>query len=163
MSGPTGADRTDAVRAVYRDLRISDQLGFYRARVTEYTRAAEQAVLVRNSLLGLAALGGALGQFIGGDGRIAAGVAAAVLAALAGAVTAFETLIGFAPMAKLYEDAAASLEEAELHWDSGEDLPAEVERVEQNLRTEAGQWGQLTVQTPPPTAAPPSGAPAEGV
>ena len=53
---------------------------------------------------------------------------------------------GFAPMAKLYDDAALSLEEACLHWDAGDDLGADVERVEQVFHAEGGQWGQLTVQ-----------------
>lgn len=148
------ADRTGAVRAVYRHLRIGHQLDFYRQRAAEYTRANDQAIMVRNVLLGLAALAGAFGQFAGGSGRVAAGVTAAVLAAVAGAVTAFEALIGFGPVAKLYDDAAVSLEEACLHWDSGDDLAADVERIEQVFRAETGQWGQLAVQAgPPPTTA----------
>ncbi|MET8307875.1 hypothetical protein [Micromonospora sp. NPDC005173] len=60
-------------------------------------------------------------------------------------MTAFEALIGFAPTAKLYVDAAVSLEEACLRWDTGDDLATDVERIEQVFPAEAGQWGQLTI------------------
>ncbi|WP_045746842.1 SLATT domain-containing protein [Actinoplanes rectilineatus] len=158
-----GNEWTAAVRVLYRELRVTDQLEFYRQRATEYTRAARQAIAVRNTLLGLAATVGAAGQFIEGTGRVATGVAAAVLAAMAAAITAYETLIGFTPIAKLYEDAADSLEEADLHWDTGDDMAAEVDRIETVFHTEAGRWGQLTIQTTPPTTpvpgAPPPPAP----
>jgi hypothetical protein len=65
-------------------------------------------------------------------------------------VTAFEGLIGFAQLRKLYNDAALNLAEAEIDWDAagpGGDLEAEVERVEQILRSENGQWGQLVIES----------------
>ncbi|GAA2581935.1 hypothetical protein GCM10010435_69370 [Winogradskya consettensis] len=143
------SNREAAVRRLYKDLRITDQLTFYRRRSDEYHRADNQGIIVRNTLLGLAALAGVAGQLLGETGRTVTGVVAAVLAAMATAVTAYETLIGFAPVAKLYDDAALSLEEAELDWDAGTDLAADVDRVEQIFRSEAGQWGQLTIQPPP--------------
>jgi hypothetical protein len=142
-------ERTAAARAVYKDLRISHQLAFYRQRVDEYSRANSQAITVRNVLLGLAAVAGALGQFGGASVRVATGVSAVVLATIAAAVTAFEVLIGFAPVAKLYDDAAVNLEQACLDWDAGTDLSGDVDRVEQIFHAETGQWGQLTVQTTP--------------
>jgi hypothetical protein len=146
-SEPSG--RTDQFRGLYRDLRIADQEGFYTSRAEEYERAHTQAIAVRNTLLILAALLGVAGQFFSGTGRAALGVAAAILAALAGAVAAFEALIGFPQLHKLYNDAALNLAEAGLDWDaarSGNDLQSEVERVEKIFRTENGQWGQLVVE-----------------
>ncbi|MFF4879406.1 hypothetical protein [Micromonospora sp. NPDC000668] len=126
---------------MYKSVRIAGQLTYYRNRVDEYTRANQQAIIVRNTLLGLAPMAGAVSQFADGGGRTAAGLVAALLASLAGSVTAFEALIGFAPTAKLYVDAAVSLEEACLRWDTGNDLATDVERIEQVFHAEAGQWG----------------------
>jgi hypothetical protein len=142
-------DRDAEFRAFYKELRIIDQRRFYDDRRREYEQAHRQAIAVRNTLLALAALAGVAGQFAAGPGRALSGVVAAVLAALAGAVTAFEALIGFAPLTKLYDDAALNLAEAEIDWDSADpdsDLVADVERVEQIFHTENGQWGQLVRQ-----------------
>jgi len=98
----------------------------------------------------LAALAGAAVQLLPA-GRGALGVAAAVLAALAGAVTAFEALIGFEQLRKLYGDAALGLAEAELDWDAAGatgDLDRDVRRIERVLRAENGQWGQLVLHRP---------------
>ncbi|MGW6194811.1 SLATT domain-containing protein [Kribbella sp. NPDC055110] len=142
--------RAAQFHAMYRELRIVDQRKFYEGRRREYQRAHEQAVTARNWLLALSALAGALGQIPSGSGRAAAGVVASLLAALAGAVTAFEAIIGFPQLHKLYADAEYNLGEAEIDWDtaddSRQDLAAEVDRVETIFRTENGQWGQLIVE-----------------
>jgi SMODS and SLOG-associating 2TM effector domain 1 len=143
------SDRTAQFRALYRELRIVDQLRFYNARREEYGAASRQAIWVRNSLLFLSALAGVLGQLPTGTGRAASGVIAALLAALAGAVTAFETLIGFTRLHKLYGDAALSLETAQDDWDTAAtngDTSGEIDRVEQIFRAENGQWGQLAME-----------------
>ncbi|GAA3260847.1 SLATT domain-containing protein [Nonomuraea helvata] len=151
-------ERDAQFRALYRELRIDEQRRFYEKRSDEYELAHRQAIGVRNVLLILSALAGVAGQFATGTGRATCGVAAAVLAALAGGVTAFEALIGFAQLRKLYGDAALNLRTAALDWDAAEaeaDVAAQVERIEQIFRTENGQWGQLMVQhevTPPPGA-----------
>jgi len=142
------SDRTAQFRALYRDLRITDQLNWYTARSTEYARAHRQAILVRNVLLILAAAAGAGGQFASGTSRSGLGVAAALLGALAGAVTAFEALIGFPQLEKLYADAAFNMARAGIEWDVAADdgnLAGDIETVEQIMRTENGQWGQLAV------------------
>jgi hypothetical protein len=148
--GVTGeSGRTDQFRGLYRDLRMADQEGFYNRRAGEYEEAHRQAIGVRNTLLGLAAAVGVASQFATGTGRAGLGVAAAILAALAGAVAAFEALIGFPQLRKLYNDAALNLAAAGIDWDaapSGTDLQPEVERVEKIFRTENGQWGQLVVE-----------------
>ncbi|NUW43851.1 SLATT domain-containing protein [Nonomuraea rhodomycinica] len=141
--------RDASFRALYRELRIADQQAFYHARADEYAAAHRQALMARNLLLFLSALAGVVGQFAAGIGRAACGVAAAVLAALAGAVTGFEALIGFAQLEKLYGDAALNLDAAAIDWDAAgpdADVTAEVDRIELIFRTENGQWGQLLVQ-----------------
>jgi SMODS and SLOG-associating 2TM effector domain 1 len=145
-------DRAEQFRALYRRLRIDDQRKFYEARSREYGTAHRQAVLVRNALLLLAALAGVAAQFTSGTGRAGCGVVASILAALAGAVTGYESLIGFPTLHKLYGDAALSLAAAAVDWDaahSDAEIETGIERVEQILRTENGQWGQLVVQGTP--------------
>jgi hypothetical protein len=140
---------------LYAELRVGDQLAFYEARAAEYRAAHRQAVVVRNALLLGAAIAGALGQVANGTARAAWSIVAAVLAAAAAAVTAYEALIGFPQLEKLYSDAARNLREAAIDWriaDPDSDLTAEVERVENIFRSEIGQWGQLVVKAAPLTS-----------
>lgn len=152
------SDRTAQFHSLYRELRIADQIKWYHDRRVEYERAHEQALVVRNSLLMLSALAG-LSGFSVGTGRAIAGVAAALFAALAGAVTAFETLIGFSKLVKLYADAEFNLAEAEIDWEATGptgDLATQLDRVEDVSRAERSQWGQLAVEKtdePPPDSA----------
>ncbi|MEW9552299.1 SLATT domain-containing protein [Nonomuraea sp. NPDC050783] len=151
--------RESEFRELYSRLRIADQRGYYEERSREYGAAHHQVIVLRNLLLFAAALAGLAGQFTTAGGRAACGVVAAFLAALAAAVTAFESLIGFAKLQKLYADAAMGLAAAAIAWDSAPphaDMSAEVERVEQIFRVENGQWGQLMAEEdrPPRSAAP---------
>jgi hypothetical protein len=141
--------RDTEFRALYRDLRIADQQQYYRDRSTEYEQAHHQAITVRNVFLIAAALVGIGAQFTSGTSRAGCGVAAALLSALAAAVTAFDALIGFPKLQKLYGDAALNLAEAQIDWDSadGGGESAGIERVEKILRAENGQWGQLAIKT----------------
>lgn len=155
------ADRTRAFHRFYLRLRIDDQLRFYHARRTEYAGAHRQAVVLRTALLFGAAAAGVVTQSTAGTARAAWAVAGALLAALAAAVTAFETLVGFPQLEKVYGDAARNLEEAKLDWEDldPETVPErEIERVEEVFRSERGQWGQLVVKSaaPPPPAPPPA-------
>lgn len=144
-------DRAGDFRRFYRERRIEDQLAFYRSRHAEYAKAASQATAVRDLLLAAAAIAGFLTPFVTDTGRAVCGVTAAVLAALAAAVTAFEALIGFAPLTKLYDDTVQNLAKADEEWSSNavptEDLGDRVERVERVFRSENGQWGQLVVES----------------
>jgi SMODS and SLOG-associating 2TM effector domain 1 len=150
--------RAAQFHALYKKLRITDQLKYYDQRRREYEKAHQQAIVLRNILLVLAASAGVAGQFVTGTGRAWAGVIAALLAALAAAVTGFEGLIGFAQLGKLYKDAELNVKAAEIAWNTAGpdgDLAAELERVEQIFRTENGQWGQLVIEGTPKGA--PSG------
>lgn len=154
-------DERDAdFRRLYRELRIRDQHAYYVRRRDEYQRAHRQAVIVRNVLLMIAGVCAVAGQAVDGAARAGWSVGAAVLGGLAAALIGYEALLGFSRLSKLYGDVARNLAEAELDWDdtgSSADIAAEVHRVEEVLRAENGQWGQLVVESATP-AAPSSGA-----
>lgn len=140
--------REDDFRRLYRQLRIDDQQRFYSLRAREYHDAHRQVVVVRNVLLLAASLAGIVSQATEGTARAAWALGAAVLSSLAGAVTAYESLIGFPQLEKLYTDAERNLEEAAIDWDEPATTTAsEIERVESIFRSERGQWGQLVVKT----------------
>jgi len=142
------SERERQFRRLYRRLRIDDQRQFYSLRAREYHAAHRQVVIVRNILLLAAALAGIISQTTAGTARAAWALAAAVLGSLAGAVTAFESLIGFPQLEKLYTDAERNLEEAAIDWDEpATTTAAEIDRVEWIFRSERGQWGQLVVKT----------------
>ena len=141
-------DRERKFRRLYRRLRIEDQRRYYSMRAKEYRSAHRQVVVVRNVLLLAAALAGVVAQATNGSARAAWAVVAAVLGSLAGAVTAYESLIGFPQLEKLYSDAERNLEEAAIDWDEpGARMADEIDRVEWVFRSERGQWGQLVVKT----------------
>lgn len=149
-------DRDREFRRFYATSRIRDQRTYYADRATEYKDAHRQVVIVRNLLLLAAALAGVIGQ-LDGTPRAAWAVAAAILGSLAGAITGFESLIGFPQLEKLYTDAERNLDEAEIDWDAADpnaDISAEIERVEAIFRSEIGQWGQLVVKSATPTQPP---------
>ncbi|MGY1620541.1 SLATT domain-containing protein [Geodermatophilus sp. SYSU D00691] len=139
-------DRDSEFRSLYQALRIEDQKKYYEDRRKEYEAAHRQAVAARNTLLGLAALTSIAGQFTEPTLRGALAVAAALLAALAVAVTGFEALIGFPQLTKLYTDAARNLAVEEINWTTraaDADVEGDVSRVEDIFTREISQWGQL--------------------
>jgi len=151
MTGERDAD----FRRLYRQLRIRDQHVYYQDRRDEYDRAHRQAVITRNLLLMIAGVCGVVGQTVEGPARAGWSVGAAVLGGVAAALIGFEALIGFSRLSKLYADVARNLAEADLDWDdpnSTATTAAEMHRVEEVLRAENGQWGQLVVESaaPPP-------------
>jgi hypothetical protein len=154
-------DRDAEFQALYQQLRIEDQKRYYHDRCKEYEAAHRQTVVVRNTLLVLAAIASIAGQFAGPTVRGTFAVAAAVLGALAVAVTGFESLIGFPQLAKLYTDAARNLAVADINWTTRAadgDLESDVDRVEEIFSKENGQWGQLVSETAAEAAASAEGA-----
>ncbi len=142
-------ERDSEFQALYHALRIEDQKKYYDDRRKEYEAAHRQTVVLRNALLLLAALASVAGQFTDPTLRGALAVIAAVLGALAVAVTGFEALIGFPHLTKLYTDAARNLAEAEIDWTTrapDADLEHDVDRVEEIFISEIGQWGQLVAE-----------------
>jgi hypothetical protein len=162
---PIPPSRAQQFNELFLKLRINDQLDFYSDRGAEYKAAHRQVVIVRNVLLAVAALAGGAAAFAPENWRPVLGLVSAVLAALATAVTAYDTLMGFQHLEKIYRDAADNLKEAAIDWRvvTPENLKAEVDRVEEVFRSERGQWGQLLVTSagptpqpkPPTSAAPP--------
>ena len=156
MSGnaDTPPGRAHEFHRLFLEMRINDQLRYYNARCVEYRTAHRQVVIVRNGLLAAATVAGGIGPFVPDGLRGALGLISAVLAALATAITAFDTLMGFPYLDKLYGDAARNLEEAAIDWCNADpatmDLTAEVERVEEVFRSERGQRGQLLVTSAKP-------------
>jgi SMODS and SLOG-associating 2TM effector domain 1 len=141
------SDRDAKFRELYGDLRINGQLRYYSDRVKEYQQAHNQVVVVRNVLLLASAFAGIASQAVAGTPRAIWAVVAAVLASLAGAVTAYESLVGFPQLQKLYDDAKINLEEAAIDWDEPVDTAKQLERVEGIFSSERGQWGQLIVRS----------------
>jgi hypothetical protein len=140
------SDTQAEFHALYRKLRIRDQLQFYEDRREEYRAAHRQTVLIRNFLLVLSAVAGVGGQFADAMTRGGLAIAAAVLGGLAVAITGFESLIGFPQLSEVYADAAINLERAEIDWDAADphaDLGPHLSLVEGIFISESGQWGQL--------------------
>jgi conflict system pore-forming effector with SLATT domain len=142
-------ERTAAFRRLYAEARIADQRDFYNDRQKAYESANRRSMLWRNLLLVAAAVAGVVGTSISSEaGRTGLGLGAAICAALAAILTAWETLMGFGPNAKLYEDARINLDENGL--DEGSDLAEQVRAVETVLRRENSRWGQLTLKSHEP-------------
>ena len=108
------ADRARAFHRFYLRLRIDDQLAFLPATGAPSTPPRTG----RPSPCGPRCCSGPPRRASSrsrrpGTARAAWAVAGALLAALAAAVTAFETLVGFPQLEKVYGDAARNLEEAQ--------------------------------------------------
>jgi hypothetical protein len=143
------AERTAAFRRLYTEARVKDQHKYYKDRQKEYENANRQSMIWRNLLLVVAAVAGVVGTAVSSEGaRTGLGLGAAICAALAAILTAWETLMGFGPNAKLYEDAKINLDENGL--DEGADLTEQVRAVETVFRRENSRWGQLTLKSHDP-------------
>jgi hypothetical protein len=145
------------VMALYKKYRIDDQIdGFYEPRSAEYRSAFRQSAVAKSLLLGLGAIAGALaGANVGGH-RVLWSVLAAAFPALSTALVAYDGLIAFERLTKLYGDVVRSV--ARVEKPSGPNPQAAevsdyVATVEGIFLREQGQWGQLTrdieLQAPP--------------
>ncbi len=140
--------------ALYTQDRLLDQLDFYNRRRVEAEAARDQAIGAKAVLLGLSAVAGVVGAAYP-DIRSAMAIAAAFLAALATALTAYQSLYSFPQLAKLYKDAEISLTALRAfglgtELEAGE-IHARVELIETVFTQENGQWGQLAKDTHPTT------------
>lgn len=141
------SERSRQFAEFYLKDRIEQQLSWYQGRRADAEKARDQAIWGKGALLALSAVAGALGTIFP-DLRTGLAVAASFLAALATALTAYQALYGFPRLAKLYQDAEASL--IALHALGLDpnlpiyELRARVARTEAVFRQENGQWGQLT-------------------
>jgi len=146
-------ERTEELRAFYREHRIADQVRFYTDRRALSDHAAGQAMALTAVLLGAATAAGALGGTEVGPPWLWP-LLATVLPAAAATVTAYSTLFAFEQQSKIYADAIRAVNAA-ARPDPDTSPPARqpeqeaaewVRRSEGALRREQAQWGQLTAQ-----------------
>ena len=139
----------------YEEYRIKDQIRFYTGRLDEFDRATGQGLFVSATILGFASGAGALAGTTLGWARGWAAVAA-ILSALSTALAAYIALYAFEQQSKIYGDAlravrAASRPTPDPDLPQNDRTPEQniagmASRVEQALRQEQSQWGQLTSQ-----------------
>ena len=145
------------VMDLYKMYRLDGQVrDFYTLRSEEYRSAFRQSLVSKSVLLALGAIAGALaGANVGGD-RVVWSVLAATFPALSTALVAYDGLISYERLAKLYGDVVGSV--GRVDRPSGPNLQAPdvtdyVATVEGIFLREQGQWGQLTrdieLQAPP--------------
>ena len=136
------------VMDLYRKYRLDGQVtDFYTPRSEEYRSASRQSLVTKSVLLALGAVAGALaGANIGGH-RVLWSVLATGFPAVSTALVAWDGLISYERLAKLYSDLVSSVSLVERP--SGPNLEASevsdyVATVEGIFLREQGQWGQLT-------------------
>ena len=101
------SDPTAEFLAAYDKYRVDDQAGFYEARIAEYSKADNQALVLGLALIFAASVCGILGA--ADIARIPLGITAAVLAALGAAVASWAELVGFRLNVETYTVGRASL------------------------------------------------------
>jgi len=147
-----GAARRAQALAAYRLNRVQEQIAYYEARSAQYERARRSAVNLAAGLLVLAALFGALAT-ADADRRSMWAFIAAVVAALATAITSYEAAFGFERLSREYGGTRAALEMAEvrapragaLAGDDGDALLSRhVAEVEGLLLAEVDRWSHAT-------------------
>jgi len=149
------SDRNQDFLRFYEEYRIRDQITFYSRRLDEFDRATGQGLFVSATLLGFASGAGALAGTTLGWAKGWAAVAA-ILSALSTALAAYIALYAFEQQSKIYGDALRAVRGASRPTPDPElpqndrtpeqNIAEMVKRVEQALRQEQSQWGQLTSQ-----------------
>ena len=146
-------ERAQQALALYRRHRLDDQLGWYDARRREFVAAARQLASLSALVLALCA-GVSVLAATSVTGRAVWAALAAVLPAIATTLSAFGSLYAYERQAKIYTDARRSLLRLGRTMPdlSGGDAEAAigvfVDTVEDVLRREQGQWGQLLAELP---------------
>lgn len=149
------SDRNQDFLRFYQEYRIRDQIRFYSGRLDEFDRATSQGLFVSATILGFASGAGALAGTTLGWARGWAAVAA-ILSALSTALAAYIALYAFEQQSKIYGDALRAVRVASRPTPDPDlvqndrtpeqNIAEMVKRVEQVLRQEQSQWGQLTSQ-----------------
>jgi conflict system pore-forming effector with SLATT domain len=149
------SERNEDFLRFYEEYRIRDQIRFYTQRLDEFDRALGQGLFVSATILGFASGAGALAGTTLGWAKGWAAVAA-ILSALSTALAGYIALYAFGQQSKIYGDALRAVRFASRPTPDP-DLPQSgrtpeqniaemVNQVEQALRREQSQWGQLTSQ-----------------
>jgi len=145
--------------ALYRKHRFEDQRAFYDSRRREFETARDQVLWLTAVFMVLTAAVAALASANVGGLKSLWAVLAVAFPALSTALAAYNALYAFERQAKIYGDAANALLRARADspdlkpaMDDAafqEALRAHVEQIEQILRTEQAQWGQLIGEIKP--------------
>jgi len=145
--------------ALYKSGRFQDQRDFYESRRREFDAARDQVLWLTSVFMVMTAAVAALGSANVGGLKWLWSILAIAFPALSAALSAYNTLYAFERQSKIYGDAANALLRARA--DSPDLKPsmddvafekalgAHVEQVEQILRNEQAQWGQLIGETKP--------------
>lgn len=145
--------RTDFLRAYLRH-RMADQAAWHERRSTQYRSARRWTTGLSAALLAAAALFGALGA-ADASHRALWAFLATTGAAIAAALTAYESAFGFEQLSRQYGDTAATLHllratapsPLEVGGIDGERVLREyVERAELVLRSDVSNWSQAIGQ-----------------
>ena len=149
------SEREQQLASVYREHRLRHQRRHYDDRRDEYQRAGGQIALLTATLLALGGVAGVLSSADAFGARDAWAILATAAPALGTALLAYEALFGFERNAKIFGDASAALQLAELQRPQPDDpaaIAAWIEQVEGILQREQGQWGQLAADAESPKA-----------
>ena len=145
--------------ALYRKHRFEDQRAFYDSRRREFETARDQVLWLTAVFMVLTAAVAALASANVGGLKSLWAVLAVAFPALSTALAAYNALYAFERQAKIYGDAANALLRARADspdlnpaMDDAafqQALRAHIEQIEQILRTEQAQWGQLIGEIKP--------------
>lgn len=152
-------NRREQFLNLYQTHRHKDQIGFYQGRGEEFGRARRQAIVAAGVLMLLTAM---VSIFTATDILLPKWAWAALsvfFPALSTALTAYNSLFAFDQQLKLYKDASRALHSAEaeayglrkslIEADGQKKIEAYVNQVEEILRKERSQWGQLISEIDP--------------
>jgi hypothetical protein len=141
------SSREEQFLEVYRRARAEDQRGYYERQAARAEAAHRQLLAISAVVFGVS---GAVAVLSGVHvpGKIYWAVLAAVLPAVTTAIAAYEGLMAFERVAKLFRDAARNLRRVRPpilpDGDAAQAaVAAYVAEVEQIFDRERGQWGQL--------------------
>ena len=145
--------------ALYRKHRFEDQRAFYDGRRREFESARDQVLWLTAVFMVLTAAVAALASANVGWLKSLFSVLAVAFPALSTALAAYNALYAFERQAKIYGDAANALLRARADSPDlnpamddvafQQALRAHIEQIEQILRTEQAQWGQLIGEIKP--------------
>ena len=145
--------------ALYGKHRFQDQRAFYDSRRREFAAARDEVLWLTSVFMVLTAAVAALASANVGGLKPVWSILAVAFPALSTALAAYNAFYAFERQAKIYGDAANALLRARADspdlkpaMDDAafqEALGAHVEQVEQILRNEQAQWGQLIGEIKP--------------
>ena len=142
---------------LYKAHRVKDQVDdFYTKRSAEYRSASRQSAVAKNLFLIAGAIAGLLAALDASGHRALWSVLAAAFPALSTALVAYDGLISFDRLAKLYSDVVGAVGRiADPATADPQAVSGYVAKVEGIFLREQGDWGQVTreieQQAPPST------------